>query len=322
MKIFAISIGGTINQRTVDGKMSVAMAESEFRSSLDSMHEHDLTFFEFSARTGVNLSMEDVVTLRNLFVEKTSTYDGIILLTGTDSLEEIAFGLDLLLEINVPVVITAAMRPSDALGYDGFRNFRDAVAVAAAPESAGYGVLVVISEDIHAARYVRKVDSQALNAFESKIGSIGKIRRGIPVFSYLDLPKTKKYSQVESWPGSITVPIVPMSLGGNLDFVDFEKIDGLILAGMGTGSLSDSVIGSLSPSITERIPVCITTRCLVGDNYDDFYYKGSLEKYTSKGFILEGYEGLSAYQARIKLLLELAVESQQFNAPTAKVAAD
>lgn len=307
MKIFTISIGGTINQRTVDGKMSVEMGEDGFRSSLDSTH--DLTFFEFSKRTGVNLSMEDVVALRNLILEKASNHDGIILLTGTDSLEEIAFGLDLMLEIKIPVVITAAMRPSDALGYDGFRNFRDAVAVAATPESAGNGVLVVISEEIHAARYLRKLDSQALNAFESKPGSIGKIRRGVPTYTYLGLPKIKKYSQVENCSSSINIPIVPMFLGGNLDFIDFEKVDGLILAGMGTGSLSDSVISSLSPSITGKIPVCITSRCLVGDNYDDFYYKGSLEKYTSKGFILEGYEGLSPYQARIKLLLELAVKS-------------
>ena len=307
MKIFAISIGGTINQRSVDGKMSVEMEEDGFRAALDSTH--DLTFFEFSKMTGVNLSMEDVVGLRNLILEKSSSHDGIILLTGTDSLEEIAFGLDLMLEVNIPVVITAAMRPSDALGYDGFRNFRDAVAVAATPQSAGNGVLVVISEEIHAARYLRKLDSQALNTFESKPGSMGKIRRGIPAFAYSGLPKMKKYSQVETCSSAINVPIVPMILGGNLDFIDFEKVDGLILAGMGTGSLSDSVISSLSPSITGKIPVCITSRCLVGDNYDDYYYKGSLEKYTSKGFILKGYEGLSPYQARIKLLLELATRA-------------
>ena len=307
MKLFVISIGGTINQKAVDGKMSVEMGEDGFRSSLDSTH--DLTFFEFSKMTGVNLSMEDVVGLRNLILEKSLSHDGILLLTGTDSLEEIAFGLDLMLDIKIPVVITAAMRPSDALGYDGFRNFRDAVAVAAAPQSAGNGVLVVISEEIHAARYLRKLDSQALNAFESKPGSMGRIRRGIPAFAYSGLPQMKKYSQVETCSSAINVPIVPMVLGGNLDFIDFEKVDGLILAGMGTGSLSDSVISSLSPSITGKIPVCITSRCLVGDNYDDYYYKGSLEKYTSKGFILKGYEGLSPYQARIKLLLELATRA-------------
>ena len=138
--------------------MSVEMGEDGFRAALNSTH--DLTFFEFSKRIGINLSMEDVVALPNLIVEKTSSHDGIVLLTGTDSLEEIAFGLDLLLDIRDPVVITAAMRPSDALGYDGFRNFRDAVAVAAAPQSTGNGVLVVISEEIHAAQYLRKLDSK------------------------------------------------------------------------------------------------------------------------------------------------------------------
>ena len=307
MRIFVISIGGTINQRAIDGKMAVDMEEGGFRSSIDSNHE--LTFFEFSKITGANLAIENVVSLRDLILEQSLKYDGVILLTGTDSLEEIAFGLDLMLDVTIPVVITAAMRPADALGYDGFRNFRDSVAVAGAPESSGNGVLIVISEDIHAARYLRKLDSQSLNAFESRPGPIGKIRRGIPIYTYLGLPELKKYTQITSCSNDINIPIIPMYLGCDLSFVNFEKIDGLVLAGMGTGSLSDSVINRLSPEITNKIPVCITSRCLVGGNYDDFYYKGSLQKYTSKGFILEGYEGLSPYQARIKLMLDLAVKS-------------
>lgn len=303
MNIFVISIGGTINQKAVDGKMLVDMHEDSFRASVDSTYT--LNFYEFSNVTGANLALENILKLRNLIIKKSSKYDGILLLTGTDSLEEIAFALDLLIDIHIPIVITASMRPSDALGYDGLRNFRDAIQVINYPNSFENGVLVVISDEIHAARYLKKIDSQGLNAFESIPGPIGKIRRGVPQFSYVGLPEMQRHTNLKHSVKQINVPIVPMYLDCDLSFINFDKIDGLVIAGMGTGSLSNSVIDTLSPNITKKIPICISTRCLIGDNYDDYEYKGSLQKYTEKGFVLEGYEGLSPYQARIKLIFHL-----------------
>ena len=187
-------------------------------------------------------------------------------------------------------------------------GFRDSVAVTADARSARMGVLVVISEGVHAARYLRKLDSQVIDAFGSMPGPVATIRKGTPSFACSGLLAMKRY-RVAGAPKGISVPVIPMVLGGDMGFVDFTKINGLVVAGMGTGSLSDAVIDQLSPSVTGKMPVVISTRCAFGDNYDDFYYKGSLEKYTSRGFLLQGYEGLSAYQARIRLILELAEPS-------------
>lgn len=93
------------------------------------------------------------------------TCDGVIVTHGTDSLEETAFLLDLTLPSTKPVVVVGAMRPADAVGYDGLRNFANAVRVASDPEAAGRGVLVVMGDRVFAARDVSKVRTRGTDAF-------------------------------------------------------------------------------------------------------------------------------------------------------------
>jgi len=84
------------------------------------------------------------------------------------------------------------------------------------------------------------------------------------------------------------------------------NIDGLVLAGMGTGSLPNHLVDELSKKWTSEIPIVISSRCLIGLSYDDDYYTGSRDKYESKGFRLDGYEALNPNQSRIRLCLELS----------------
>lgn len=91
--------------------------------------------------------------------------DGVIVTHGTDTLEETAFLLDLTLPATKPVVVVGAMRPADAVGYDGLRNFANAVRVASDAEAAGRGVLVVMGDRVFAARDVRKVRTRGTDAF-------------------------------------------------------------------------------------------------------------------------------------------------------------
>lgn len=90
---------------------------------------------------------------------------GVIVTHGTDTAEETAFLLDLTLPTTKPVVLVGAMRPADAVGYDGLRNFANAVRVASDPEAAGRGVLVVMGDRVFAARDVRKVRTRGTDAF-------------------------------------------------------------------------------------------------------------------------------------------------------------
>jgi L-asparaginase len=104
---------------------------------------------------------------------------GVVVTQGTDALEETAFFCDLLLADDRPVVFTAAMRPPTDPGPDGPRNLAAAVRAAASPALRGFGVLVVLNDEIHAAREVRKTDSYALDAFASPgAGPIGFVDEG------------------------------------------------------------------------------------------------------------------------------------------------
>ncbi|MEL7519517.1 MAG: asparaginase, partial [Pseudomonadota bacterium] len=92
--------------------------------------------------------------------------DGVIITHGTDTVEETAFLFDLTLPTTKPVVFVGAMRPADAVGYDGLRNFANALQVVRSPEAAGRGVMVVMGDKVIAARDVRKARTRGLDAFD------------------------------------------------------------------------------------------------------------------------------------------------------------
>jgi L-asparaginase len=100
---------------------------------------------------------------------------GVVVTSGTDTLEELAYFLHLTVRSDKPVVVVGSMRPPDAAVFDGAANLTAAVRVAAAPESRGRGTLVVMNEEIHAAREVTKTDVQRLDAFQSRGGRLGAV---------------------------------------------------------------------------------------------------------------------------------------------------
>jgi L-asparaginase len=93
--------------------------------------------------------------------------DGVVITHGTNTLEETAFFLHLMVRSDKPVVLTGAMRPANGLGSDGALNLLRAISVAAAPSSAGLGCVVVMDGTIHAARDVTKTATFRLDAFQS-----------------------------------------------------------------------------------------------------------------------------------------------------------
>ncbi|MDR1744264.1 MAG: asparaginase [Planctomycetota bacterium] len=105
---------------------------------------------------------------------------GVVILHGTDTMEETAVFLDLTMDARgKAVVMTGAMRPADALSADGPANILAAVAVAADPSARGRGVLVVMNDCVHRARFVVKTDTLALDAFQSTgLGSEGRVVDG------------------------------------------------------------------------------------------------------------------------------------------------
>jgi len=128
-----------------------------------------------SSRMTPELQFRLAQRVRSLFQERPEL-TGIVITHGTDSLEETAFLLDLVVPPGKPVVFAAAQRPPRESDTDGPRNLLNAIRIAARPGMSGLGVLVTLNDEIHAARDVRKTHSIAVNAFVSPwVGPIGQV---------------------------------------------------------------------------------------------------------------------------------------------------
>ena len=167
---------------------------------------------------------------------------GVVITHGTNTLEETAWLLQLLIDDPRPVVLVGAMRPASALSADGPLNLFQAVQVAVSPEARGQGVLVVMDGQIHGARDVTKVATQGVGAFASSgSGPLGWVddagihlptasaSRQVP-FAGLALP--------EQWPQVAIVYgcVEPESM--MLTAMLKARIQGLVFTGTGAGQLS------------------------------------------------------------------------------------
>ncbi len=193
--------------------------------------------------------------------------DGVIITHGTDSVEETAFLFDLTLPTHKPVVFVGAMRPADAVGYDGLRNFANALQVMRAPDAAGRGVMVVMGDKVIAARDVRKARTRGVDAFD------GFPRPAIALVTpsalewfgapwRLDEPARFAFS-----PDLPDVAILYVHAGMTPDYVDrlvHSGTRGIVVAGLGEGNMPDAVRQMLAGLAAEGIVVVRSSRLAEG----------------------------------------------------------
>ncbi|NLY53142.1 MAG: asparaginase [Firmicutes bacterium] len=171
---------------------------------------------------------------------------GVVITHGTDSLEETAYFLNLVVKSNKPVVVVGSMRPATSISPDGPMNLVNAIHVAAAPEARGKGVLVVMNDEIFAARDVSKTHVSQLHTFRSyDLGALGNISNGVVSFYRQPLrchTASTEFS-VEGLPTLPRVDIVYSYLGADGALVDAAVAAGargIVLAGMGQGGTTRS----------------------------------------------------------------------------------
>ncbi|MES2150880.1 MAG: type II asparaginase [Pseudomonadota bacterium] len=177
--------------------------------------------------------------------------DGIVITHGTDTLEETAYFLDLVVKSRKPVVLVGAMRPSTALSADGPINLYNAVLLAASPDAVGKGVLVAMNDQIQAARDVTKTNTSTLDSFRtSELGMLGYIQGSKPFFYRQSLRKHTADTEFDVSALQV-LPQVDIVYGyANMGPVAVEAFmaagaKGIIHAGVGDGSLSGKVIPAL-----------------------------------------------------------------------------
>ena len=202
----------------------------------------------------------------NTILDERPDLNGIVVTTGTDTLEETAYFLNLTVKSDRPIVVVGAMRTPDKVGYDGSANLLDGFKVAAAAASRGRGVLVVLNEQIHEARNVSKSHAQRLDAFDSgAYGPMGSVESDRIV--YHRRPMRRHTRRTEFDPSIIDqlprVDIVMSYLGatGNLIAAAHQTgAKGLIIAAAGAGATTPEQSDVLQKVIDADLTVVITTR--------------------------------------------------------------
>ena len=192
--------------------------------------------------------------------------DGIVITHGTDTLEETAYFLNLVVKSRKPVVLVGAMRPSTALSADGPINLFNSVLLAASPDAVGKGVLVAMNDQIQTAREITKTNTSTLDSFRSpELGMIGYIQGGKPFFyrqstrkhtvdSEFDVSALQSLPQVDIVYGYANVSPVA------LDAVVAAGAKGIIHAGVGNGSLAAKVLPSLKAARQKGVLVVRASR--------------------------------------------------------------
>ncbi|MBO6525820.1 asparaginase [Erythrobacter sp.] len=225
---------------------------------------------------------------------------GIIVTHGTDTLEETAFLLDLTLPATKPVVVVGAMRPADAVGYDGLRNFANAVRVASDAQAAGRGVLVVMGDRVFAARDVYKVRTRGTEAFRGfPRESVGLVTPAS--LEWFGAPWRSGTEAAFGWPETLPEVVIVYAHAG-LDGAGVERqvaegTRGVVLAGVGEGNMPESARQELVRLAARGVPVVRASRAdegLVDREPED----------DANGFVAA--RALNPQKARILLQLLLA----------------
>ena len=177
-----LSLGGTISATKGEGPgVAPALTGEELVGMVPEISSvAEVEAAQLRKVAGSELTLEDAISLARE-VEAHPERVGIVVTQGTDSIEETAFALDLLVDREAPLVVTGAMRDPTLPGADGPANLLAAVRVAAGEEARGFGVVVVMNDEIHAARFVRKAHAQNPAAFSSApAGPVGYLYEGRP----------------------------------------------------------------------------------------------------------------------------------------------
>ncbi|MCX5615389.1 asparaginase [Bombella sp. TMW 2.2559] len=193
--------------------------------------------------------------------------DAVVITHGTDTMEETAFFLGTVLHHEQPVIMTGSMRPGSAISADGPANIYEAVKVAAHPQSRGRGVLVVLNDTIHAAHWVSKADTTALQTFVSRnAGPVGivdpaAVRFYGPARARLSLPLAP---DAELPPVDVIYAHADMD-GRQIDDAIRAGVKGLVIAGMGDGNVSAPAMQALDRAVKAGLVVVRSSH--VGDGF-------------------------------------------------------
>jgi len=304
-----LTLGGTISMTGDSGGVVSRLGGADLLAGLAGRADPGrVQVRDLRAVPSADLSFSDILDVAG--AARAAVADGacgVVVVQGTDTLEETAFLAGLIWDRPEPLVLTGAMRNPTLASPDGPANLLAAIQVAAAAPARGRGALVVLGDEIHAARHVRKSHSTSTGAFTSPdLGPVGRVTEGIPRFTanVPGLPPLTGISRDRLAAVRVALYTVTLDDDGVLLPGLAATHHGLVVAGFGVGH----VPGALAPVLGDLaavMPVVLATRAGAGPVLASTYGSpGSERDLRARGLIGAGL--LHPYKARVLLRLLLA----------------
>lgn len=303
-RVLVFGLGGTIAMTSSDvGGVVPALPAEQLVAAVPGLADTGINVdvVDFRRKPGASLTFDDLTELSDAIRDRFDAGDvaGAVVTQGTDTIEESAYLLDLLHNGEQPLVVTGAMRNPTLAGADGPANILAAIHTAASPELRGQGCLVVLADEIHAARRVRKTHSTSGATFQSPNGGpLGVVLEGRPRL-HNRLTERNTIPAGPRLPGR-RVGLATIALGDDGTLIAAaDRLDGLVVAAFGVGHVPADLVPPLV-KIAERIPVVLASRTGAGSILRSTYaFPGSERDLLDHGIIGAGF--LDPLKARILL---------------------
>jgi len=309
-KVAVLSLGGTIASAPAgeDRTASPVLSASAIAASIPGLDElADLRLTDLARLPSIDVTFDLARrVVAAVHEEESEGFAGAVVTQGTDTLEEMAFCVDLLYGGDMPVAFVGAMRHAGLVGNDGPANLLDAVRTVTSDAARGLGCLVVMNEEIHAARAVRKMHTTSPAAFVSpQVGPVGWLVEGVAHLR--DRPFPRVTIDVPADAEIVRPPLVKIVMDDDGWWVPrLREMEppGLVLEAMGGGHVPGSIATELA-QLAGRIPIVVTSRTGSGEVLQSTYggFPGSETWLLQAGLIPGG--SLDSLKARVALALLL-----------------
>jgi L-asparaginase len=312
-KVRLIATGGTISNRT-GGRLT---ADELLKSmpTLDRYVRADGEQFANVSSSELTLTQWlDLARRINDAFRRDPELAGIVVTSGTDTLEETAYFLNLTVRTDKPVVVVGSMRNPSTLGYEGAANLLDGFRVAAEPASRGKGVLVVLNDEINAAREVTKSDALRLQTFQSRgYGVLGVVDSDRVVYYRSGLKRHTAQSEfdVSSLKELPRVDVIMVYQGASGDLIKAavdQGAKGIVIASAGAGATSGTQRDGIQYAVEKGVYVVASTR--TGSGRVAAPRRGRGADSDDLGYHIAA-EDLAPVKARILLMLAIAAHADE-----------
>jgi L-asparaginase len=314
-KLLLVSLGGTITMTASAGPGIVpTLTGADLVAAVPALAEvADIEAMSPFRLPGPSLTLAHLREVALLLNQRLAgDIAGAVVVQGTDTIEETAFVLDLLVGGDKPVVVTGAMRGPEAPGADGPANLLASAIVATSAAARGLGALVVLNDTVHAARFVQKASTFLPSTFTSFAGGpLGHVIEGV---ARIDVRVTRR-QVIEGGSEGSDQPVALQTAalgddGRGLSGLPGLGYRGLVVEAMGVGHVPAAMVPALA-DLTRIFPVVLSSRVASGPVFGRTYgFPGSETDLLARGLIPSGALGGLKARLLLSLLLGAGLQGQ------------